>query len=179
MAKVAYERALTLNSKNPAVLNNLGVVVIMSESEEDWLAVAEGSHYFEEALRMDDFFVPAKMNLATLLNYYRSFRRAKSLWDQVLARGTNKDGEAGLAVALQGSGNIPAAVGAFQRAEDQGVGKSQFVESYHEAARASIKGAEGAGQCVTILAGMDSSAIGFEKLAVEHLKGKCEAWTRR
>jgi Tfp pilus assembly protein PilF len=180
MAKLAYERALSLNSKNTGALNNSAVVKLMSEGEEDWIVAAEGSHLFEEALRIDDFFLPSKMNLATLMNYYRLFPKAKSLWDQVLVRNPNHmDAQDGFAIALQGAGNPVAAEGAFRKATELGAKKGRFSAAYHEGARYSTKGSSGAARCMDELSSLGSDRSGFEKVAIEYLKGKCLEWRNK
>lgn len=207
MARLAYERALALNSalnkKDPIVLNNLAVVKMSGQSvqtgqsmkngngtessgnEEDWIAVGEAVELLEEALRVDDFFLPAKMNLATVMNYYRIFAHAKLLWDQIQVRNPSREAEVGLAVALQGVGSSSLAEGAFQQlgrelGQAQMAGASTlFVYRFHEAARSAVKGKEGADQCISILESLDLTAlVGFEKNAVIHLKEKCELWKR-
>ena len=65
----------------------------------------------------------AKMNLATLMNYYRLFAKAKPLWDQVLVRNSSADAWDGLAVALQGLGNHQEAEKTFKKGEGSGWGK--------------------------------------------------------
>jgi Tfp pilus assembly protein PilF len=180
LAKLAFERALGLNRKNPAVLNNLAVVILKSEGQENWVAAAEATQLFEEALQIDDFFIHSKMNLASLLNYYRVFGRAKTLWDQVLVKSPNNpDALDGFGVALQGTGNTTAAAGSFRKAKDQGADSSRFVAIYHEGAKYSVEGVDGADRCVDRMDGLSSGLQGFEARAVEYLKGKCEQWKKK
>lgn len=200
IARLAFERALALNSKNPAALNNLGVLKIREardaadsrdtrdtphSNDEDWVAVAEGARYFEEALRLDDFFVEAKLNLATLLNYYRNFQKAKGYWDQVVGKSPSAESYDGLGVASQGLGGLSAAESNFQKATDLGSEGSRFVAVYHEAARYSIQGgrqkdSDAFKHCFKTLNRLEDSRLsGFEKQAVQHLRKQCEEWSKK
>lgn len=180
MAKIAYEQAIALNPKSIAALNNLAVVQLSSEGEEDWVVVNESVRILEEALRIDDFYLPAKMNLATLLNYYRLFPKAKKLWEQVLVRSSGaqvqQDAELGLAIAQQGLAEYDAAELAFQN-KVRGDDIYPFILPYHEAARLSRKGTDGASDCVSRLEKINENQVrGFEKQSVQYLKGICEKW---
>ncbi len=177
MAKIAYERTLSLQSRNVAALNNLAVVKLSSENEEDWVTATSSAGLLQDALKIDDFFIAAKMNLATLMNYYRLFSKAKPLWDQVLVKVRSGEAWSGLGIALQGTGNTGASEAAFQKAKDLGFEHSGFILNFHEAARQSIKGGNGANECLSLLEKVDKSSLkGFEKTAVSHLRGKCEQW---
>jgi tetratricopeptide (TPR) repeat protein len=180
LARITYERALSLNARNTAALNNLAVVRLKSEGEENWVVVIESQRLFENALSGDDFFIPSKINLAFLLNYYRLFPKAKQLWDQVLVKFPNQsDAEDGFGVALQGTGNAIAAEGAFRKATDLGANSSRFVARYHEAARHSTRGRDGAEKCVDLLGSISGDWQGFELRAAQYLKDQCELWKRK
>lgn len=180
LARMFYERALALNSKNTVALNNMGVVKIQSEGEEDWVAVSEGARFFTQALQVDDFYAPAKMNLATLMNYYRMFPRAKSLWEQVLVRSAIPDANDGLGIAAQGMGNNNVAISHLRKASDMGASSKRFTWIYQEAARASQRKKEGADDCLSLLDRLAPDSLeGFEKSSVEYLKGKCELWKKQ
>jgi tetratricopeptide (TPR) repeat protein len=169
LARIAYDRALELNRRNPAALNNRGVI-LASAGEEDWLAAAESAELFVEALRQDEFFIAAKMNRAALLNYYRLFAKAKPLWEQALLRAPTADAHDGVAVATQGMGNARAAAASFAKASDLGADSGRFVRAYHEAARA-----ENHDKCLSALDDVSESKLaGFEKDAVESLKRFCK-----
>ncbi len=170
LAKLAYERSLSLSSKNPAALNNRAVVLLSGEGEDNWLTAAEGAELLSSALAQDSFFLPAKMNRASLLNYYRLFSKAKPLWEQVLAKSTNVDAEDGLAVALIGTGNAGAADAAFARAVEGGAPKSRFVAVFHQAARA-----DGGAKCLSILDDAPKGISGFEQESVARLREVCAA----
>jgi tetratricopeptide (TPR) repeat protein len=187
LARLAYQRALSLKPNSPAPLNNLAVVKLRSEGEEDWVAAAEAAGYLEAALHADDFFNPAKMNLASLLNYYRLFQKSKSLWDQIRIRNAGPESDLGLAVALQGLGNTSAAEGLFKKVEDAGHPQHPFIQVYHRAARESVKGRDGAETCIDLLRGImdrnheqsEEGVFGFEKSAVSHLMRTCELWKKK
>jgi hypothetical protein len=176
LAKIAYERALALDRRNAAALNNRGVVVASGEGEENWLSAAEASGLFQEALRQDDFYLAAKMNRASLLNYYRVFAKARPLWEQINARAASADGRDGLAVSLTGLG-ASGAEAEFEKATEAGASKGRFTRVYHEAARASANGKDGAETCLSRLAELDEGSLnGFEKSSVENLKRTCTIW---
>src|SRR5262249_46835677 len=117
LARIAYDRALQINPKSPAALNN-GAVVRLSQinGEEDWQVAAEALTHFQQSVKLDEFFVPAKINRALLLNYYRLFARAKPLFEQALTRSSLSDAQEGLAIALQGMGDGTGAAAAFEKA---------------------------------------------------------------
>ena len=173
LARIAYERALSLNSRNPAALNNRGVVLVSSEGEEDWQGSLEGAILFRDALKQDEFFIAAKMNRAALFNYYRLFEKAKQSWDQVVIKDPEPDVQDGLGVALQGLGQADAAQAAFAKATSGGNSSSRFVVAYHDAARAALL-PDGGDKCLSRLSDLDAAALpGFEKASVEHLKRTC------
>ncbi len=177
LAKIAYQRSLALKAKNAAALNNIAVVVLKSDGEEDWITASEAAQDLEEALRVDDFFVAAKTNLAGLMNYYRLFAKAKTLWDQVRVRHPGGNTDLGLAVSLQGLGKTEAADALFQKAE--GSADRSFLESYHRAGRESLKGASGIESCLEILRGIEERSLeGFEKNSVSYLMKRCESWRK-
>lgn len=183
MARIAYKRARVLSPKNPIVLNNLAVSlvseVIGAGSIEEVLIATEAASLFHEALEKDDFFLTAKFNLASLQNYYRLFKKSKSLWEQVLVKDRSLDAQEGLAIALQGLGDLKGAEQAFSKMTATGAHPVHFGYAYHEAARLSVGGVEGASQCVSRLSEIDSSdLIGFEKDSVERLKKACELWQK-
>ncbi len=173
LAKLAYERSLSLNSKNPAALNNRAVVLLSGDGEENWLTAAEASQLLSQALAQDGFFVPAKMNRAALLNYYRLFQKAKPLWEQVLAKASNVDAEDGLAVSLFGTGNAAAAEAALARAVEGGAPKARFVALFHQAAKHAAAGPEGAAKCLSSLDEITKPG-GFEAQSIERLRQQCK-----
>lgn len=188
LAKIAYERSLDLNHANVAALNNLGVVFVSGNSEEDWFRAAEANAYFKRALASDEFFMPAKLNRATLLNYYRIFGKAKGLWDQVVVKYPIADAFDGLAIALQGSGEPAAADRNLNRAADAGAGPKRFARVFYDAARA-VEGVASAGapsdkamdkpaeKCLTALRDMNEGSLsGFERDANDNLKRICTQW---
>jgi len=117
------------------------------------------------------------MNRASLLNYYRLFSRAKTAWEQVLARNAAiGEAEDGLGIALQGMG-APSAPAAFARGTAKKLPPARFAQGYHEAARAAVQGAAGAEKCLSKLSDVESKGLqGFEKSSFEHLKRVCELW---
>lgn len=177
LSRLVYERALSLNAKNPAALNNRAVV-LLSGGEEDWLLAIEGAELLRRALKQDEFFIPAKVNLASLLNYYRVFRSAKPLWDQVGVKTQGTDVYDGQGVAAQGLGRAADAEGLFRKGSDAGGSSSRFAYVFHDAARVLAAGAAGAGEkCVSKLSDLETGSLqGFEKEAVDRLRKACAAW---
>jgi hypothetical protein len=185
LAALAYEYSLSLNSKaNPSAMNNRGVLALANDSEEDWFQTWKASGYFREALNRDEFFLSSKVNLATLLNYYRLFAQAKPYWTQVRAKvQSSSDVEDGYAISLQGTGDLSGAESSFARATELGAKKARFANVFHEAARQiadganSSQGSLAAGQCLDKINELgEGSLSGFEKTAVAHLKRVCTEW---
>ncbi|MFL5813512.1 MAG: tetratricopeptide repeat protein [Bdellovibrionia bacterium] len=172
LSRLAYERALQLNPKNAAALNNRAVVLLSTkDGQEDWVNASESLAILQKALKEDEFFAAAKVNRGLLLNYYRLFERAKPLFEQVLVRNQLSDAEQGLAVALQGLGDSAGASAAFQKAAAQGASSSSFASLYHRAAQV---GPSRSSECLDALSDLKSSALsGFERDAYERLKQVC------
>jgi tetratricopeptide (TPR) repeat protein len=177
LAKMAYDRALSLNSLSPGALNNRAVVSLGNDGAEDWFTAEMAQTSFKLALKQDDFFLPAKMNYAALLNYYRLFEKSKPLWDQVLVKLQVAEAHEGLAIALQGMGQPQSAEASFQQARDAGAGKSSFARLYHEAVRFSAKGEDGAEKCLDRLGDIEAKETsGFEETAIKRLQRTCTLW---
>jgi tetratricopeptide (TPR) repeat protein len=186
LARIAYDRAILLNQQNAGAFNNRAVVLLSQSAAEDPVVSAEAASLWQTAIRIEPFFLTAKMNLGMLLNYYRLFGKAKNLWEQVLVKaeslGPNlPEAHDGLGVALQGLGDSKNAEIQFKRATEAGAAKSRFASVFHEAARQAISlaggGSEGPRRCLDELADLDSGSLnGFEKEAVERLKRTCTKW---
>jgi tetratricopeptide (TPR) repeat protein len=174
LSRLAYDRALQLNPKSTAALNNRAVVRLSTQGgAEDWATASESLAMFQKALKEDEFFTSAKINRGLLLNYYRLFERSKPLFEQVLVRNSLSDAEQGLAVALQGLGDSAGANAAFQKAVAQGASNSGFAALYHQAARmAPTKSSD----CLDALSDLKAESMsGFERDAYERLKQACAA----
>lgn len=178
LAQIAYQRALSLNPKNPAALNN-NAVVALSETgaEEDPLLAAQSAAEFTRASKADEFFAAPKLNRALLLNYYRLFDKAKPLLDQVLVHNTIQEAYDGLGVSLQGLGSMTEAQAQFDKASDAGGRSGRFSALFHKAARQAASGdIEG---CLSTLDDVkETSLTGFEKDAFTHLKKDCVEWKK-
>jgi tetratricopeptide (TPR) repeat protein len=182
IAKLVYQYALTLQPKSTSAMNNIGVLVL-NDGEEDWTKASEGSQWFREALKKDSFFLPAKMNLALLLNYYRLFSKAKPYWEQVRVKAESPDVEDGYATALQGLGQLSEAEAGFKKATELGANQGRFAWLYHEAARQSFDSSQAslAGEkCLGTLNGVSETVLsGFEKSAMASLKRACTQWSQK
>ncbi len=169
LARIAYERALELDSKHSAALNNRAVVAISGSGEEDWVRIAEAMDAFKTVLTTDGFFLAAKMNRATVANYYRVFSKAKTLWEQVLEKHTPPDAYDGLGVAMVGLENDLEAEKQFEKAETQGAGKERWTKVFHKAVTQPKNS-----DCLSILNSMNGvELMGFEREAFESAKKTC------
>jgi tetratricopeptide (TPR) repeat protein len=182
LARIAYEYALTIAPNSAGATSNEGVLVA-SDGEEDWANAYDAAQYFREALKKDEFFLPAKMNMALLMNYYRLFSKSKPLWDQVRARAQGQavtDINDGYAISSQGLGDLTSAEMEFNRASEGGANPNRFAEIFHRAARQSFDRVEPglAGEkCLGTLNGLGENGLnGFEKTAFESLKRACTLW---
>jgi tetratricopeptide (TPR) repeat protein len=173
VAKIAYERALLLNPKAAAALNNRGVLIASGSGQEDWIRIAEANEYFKRAIAKDELFLAAKFNRGAILNYYRIFTKAKPYWVQVAAVAPQPDVIDGIAIADQGEGNFDAAVKEFKRATKAGGDSDRPSVVYHEAARISRKDP---GRCVKLTDRLLDETSGFERDAVSHLGDLCKRW---
>lgn len=179
LAKLSYDYALNLNPRSASAMNNRGVLAL-NDGEEDWANAYQGAQYFHQALKKDEFFLPAKMNLALLMNYYRLFGKAKPYWEQVKSKVQSADVEDGRAIALQGTGDAAGAEAAFKNAVSLGASETRFSGVYHRAARQSFDRAHAslaAEQCLGTLNGLSDGVLsGFEKNAAASLKRACSQW---
>ncbi len=185
LSRIAYERALALNPKNAAALNNRAVSILNSKGADDWLSAEEASTLFLNAVSYESLFAPAKQNHAKLLNYYRLFKKSKPLWDQSLVKlkGTASpelsEAHDGLGISLQGLGRFEEAWVQFKAAEDAGADKDRFVRVYHDAVKFSETGGDGFGKCISRLEDLEREKLkGFEIQAADRLKKTCEAWQK-
>jgi tetratricopeptide (TPR) repeat protein len=179
IAAIAYEYALSFSKNNPATVNNRGVIALSIDGEEDWFRAWQANQFFREALKRDDYFLPAKVNLAALFNYYRLFAQAQPYWEQVLAKVKNSaDVEDGYAISLQGTGDFTEAEAAFKQATELGASRDRFALVFHELARqiSDPKQASLASEkCLDTLKDMQGVS-GFERTAIDNLRRTCEQW---
>jgi TolA-binding protein len=164
LAKIAYERALLLDQKSAAALNNRGVLVVSASGQEDWIRVAEADNFFRQALSKDELFLSAKFNRGSLLNYYRLFEKAKPYWRQVAAVAAQADVYDGLATSEFGLGETANAQKSLSKAAQAGAPEKRFTSLYFEAVKncgSSVKKLE------------EISLSGFELSAVAHVKERC------
>ncbi len=171
LARLAYDRAGQLNPRSPAALNNRGVAGLGGVSEEEWWKVEESDAFFQEALAKDAAFVPALMNRALLLNYYRLFPRSLKLWESLVSRSQAPEVLDGFAVALQGNSKMEAAEAQFRKATQAGASEGRWVRVFHEAARK-----KNPRQCLESLSQTSGPGSGFEQQAYDTLKRSCEKW---
>lgn len=194
LARLAYERALSIQPKQVDALNNLAVVLLGEEEldkpsadgqsiggEEDWMTVVQATQFLGQALGVDDFYAPAKLNLGTLYNYYRLFSKSRPLWDQVLVRNLAgdliADARDGLGVALAGLGNATVAESSFKKATEGGASAERFASLYHQAAASSTSKPD---QCVSSVESLEKLQLkGFEASSASYLKERCRQWAKK
>lgn len=182
LAKIAYEHALFLDSKNVSALNNLAVIKILSEpsGEDNPLIVMEAVELWESAIQIDHFFIDSKINLATLMNYYQMFSQAKSLWDQVLVQKPIQDTWMGLGVSLCGLKQYESSEDAFLNAKKLEGDIPQFVTTYHRFAKNYQNGLFNLDEsyrkkCISELEDLEKTQlVGFEKIATQFLLDQCK-----
>lgn len=186
IAQVCYERATALNPKLAGAWNNRAYILLSTEIEEASRATdlaayaAQAVSYLNEALKQDDFFLPAKANLGAVFNYFRMFSKAKNYWEQVNLKSPVSDSMDGFAVSLQGLGQLAAAEANFEKSNSLGASKNRFAWLYHRAARMSVGGTpESARKCLAEISDLkEASLSGFEKESASRLKTTCEAWQK-
>ncbi|MFZ9595735.1 MAG: hypothetical protein ACO3A2_06610, partial [Bdellovibrionia bacterium] len=175
LAQMFYERAVALDPRHPGALNNLGVVQLELQSPEDWIAAGQAVQFFQRALKADDFFIPAKMNLGFLMNYYRLFPQAKTLWEQVQMKRSDGSVLEALAVAYQGVGKTKEAKHFLEKASEKSSTAPGFSSDYLKAVWSYSQGNQDASSCEAILSEWSQKELkGFEKSSVESLRQKCE-----
>ncbi len=170
VAKIAYERALLLNPKAAAALNNRGVLIASGSGQEDWIRIAEANQYFKQAIEKDELFLAAKFNRGAVLNYYRIFSRAKPYWTQVSAVAPQPDVIDGIAISEQGMGQTEAEK-TFARATKAGGDSNRPSVVYHLAARIAETDP---GKCAKLADKLLDETSGFERMAVQHLSEVCK-----
>ncbi|MBL7716230.1 MAG: hypothetical protein JNL01_12265, partial [Bdellovibrionales bacterium] len=186
LARIAYERALSIQPKNLGALTNRAVVLLSlptvnfmgenpGDSEGDWLRALEANEAWKEVLKIDEFDLAAKMNRAYLLNYYRLFKKSKVLLDQVVGRVNQPDVLASYAIALQGIGQAGLAEQNFKKGSDLGrIDASGFSEYYHQAARLSDLKSDYSGALDALSEISKKELGGFELFSFTRLKQSCE-----
>ncbi len=175
VAKIAYERALLLNPKAAAALNNRGVLIASGAGQEDWIRIAEANEYFKQAIAKDELFLAAKFNRGAILNYYRIFTKAKPYWTQVAAVAPQPDVLDGIAISEQGQGDFPAAEAMFARATKAGGDSDRPSVIYHQAARVARADP---GKCMKLTKKLLDETSGYERQSVQHLGELCKEWKK-
>jgi tetratricopeptide (TPR) repeat protein len=171
LARIAYERALSLNGNSASALSNRGVleVSLTPEGAENPIAALRAAEYFRKSVSAEDLHLPSRMNLASLLNLYRLFGAARPFWDQVAVKAKSPDAWDGLAIAQAGAGAMQESAVTFQTADAQGGAGERFAKRYHQALRAAD-----CAQKLELLGSLDESKLkGFERDALIRLKQEC------
>jgi cellulose synthase operon protein C len=175
LSEIAYERAVAIRSDHPGALNNLGVIQVSGSRQEDWTRAQTALSLFDQALQKESGFLPAQMNRASLLSYYRLFEVSQKNWEAILKQRKMADAFDGLGVALQARGEHGKALEQFRNAVREGAAKSRFVQMFHEAAQESINDGRAPRRCRSTLRKLSRSGLqGFEKTASDRLLTFCE-----
>jgi hypothetical protein len=171
LARLAYDRALALNSNSASALSNRAVLELQlsPQGSEDAILALKAAEYLKRAVSAEDFHIPSRMNLASLYNYYRLFNLAKPFWDQVAVKATSADAWDGLAISQLGIGQKTEAEASFKKADAAGGADERFSRRYHLAAlklSCDAKKEE--------LGALSATSLqGFEKQSVERLIQEC------
>jgi tetratricopeptide (TPR) repeat protein len=167
LARVAYDRSLSLKTRMADALNNVAVVMVSDLGFENWFAANEAVAYWKKAVAAESDNSAANFNLGHFFNYYRLFSQARPYFERVAAKVSIPEVHDGLAVARMGQGSKAEAALEFQKAEDQGAKSNRFVKKY---ADASLKTGK---DCLANLDEMNKDLKGFEKISESRLRLRC------
>ena len=171
LARLAYDRALGLNSNSASALTNRGVLELqnVASAPEDPILALRASEYFRRAVSAEDFHLPSRLNLGSLMNLYRLFGGARPFLEQVVTKATSPDAWDFLAVSQAGLGQMADSEASFVKADSLGGLPTRFVRLYHRAVREA--GCDGKR---SILGEFKIAELqGFEKEAVLRLTEEC------
>lgn len=179
LAKIAYERSLSLNPRAAAALNNRGVIVLSGYGQEDWIRTFEANTFFKESLKRDDLFLAARFNRASLLSYYRLFERSETLWAQVNAVVQDEDAFDGLGLAEAFRGDWARGDQLLRKADARGASTERFSKVVFKASEA-LALSKGRSSCRSELEKTNgANLVGFEKTARDQISRACEQSERK
>ena len=170
LSRVAYDRALTINSGSADALNNVAVVILSDLGFENWWAANNALAYWKKALDKEPGNAAALFNSGLIYNYYRLFSLAAPILEKASVKLPIADVYDGLAVAYWGLGKKTEADLESKRAEELGLSSNRFSQKYREAAM--VLGSE----CLDKLNQIPNYAElqGFERVSASRLKQRCE-----
>ena len=179
LAKICYNQALALDKNNYNAQNNLAALNININGDDNWYVASQSAYTFKNIIKKKNFFYLSKENRGKLLNYYRLFKKSKTEFEQLLVKEKQAVNLEGLAVALQGTGQVDKSKAQFELAIEEGLSSSKFSSRYNKAARLSLNGKSGAEDCYDLLRRFDEEDhTGFELSSIQHLKRTCYKWMR-
>lgn len=168
LARVAYDRALSLKTRMADALNNVAVVMVSDLGFENWFAANEAVAYWKRALASESNNGAANFNLGHFFNYYRLFSLARPYFQRIVGQVSIPEVHDGLGVSLWALGTKTEAILEFNKAEQQGAKSDRFERKFAEAA--SVKGKA----CLESLDNIGNKDLkGFEKNSAERLRQRC------
>ncbi len=167
LAKVAYQRAFDLNRKVSDAKNNLGVIAVSERGIENWVAANEALALWRKALSEDAGNRAAQFNLAHIYNYYRLFRSAEPHVYRLAQTVAAPEVQDLIATTKFGVGRISEGTLALRQGDKMGLPADRFEKRFLQAVQ--LKGAACGAQLTRL-----SDLKGFEKIAVDRLKERCQ-----
>lgn len=180
LARIAYDRALALNSRDAAALSNRAIVLLMERGAEDWATAAQAQSALKQAqagaAAGSATAQAVVQNLGALLAYYRLSERAMGYFDKLNVSAADVAALDAMAAASFGAGQARRAGDLLDRADGRpGANKKRFGRLYGRAALARARGnADGVKECLNVLDDLEMDSLhGFEKTAAGLLKTAC------
>jgi len=168
LARVAYDRALSLKTRMADALNNVAVVMVSDLGFENWFAANEAIAYWKKAVAAESDNSAANFNLGHFFNYYRLFPLATPYFEKIQSKVSIPELHDGLAVAHLGEGTKTEANLEFNKAEQLGAKSDRFVKKFAEASEQTGK------DCLTTLDQIQNKELkGFEKISENRLRQRC------
>ncbi len=174
LSKVAYNRALDLKTRMADALNNVAVVMVSDQGLENWFASNEATAVWKRAVGIESNNSAALYNLGHYYNYFRLFSLSVPYFESLNRKIQIGESHDGLAVANWALGQNGESELAFKKAEELGQDPDRFAKKYIEASRESAAGNNKG--CLSHLKDVNGVAEmkGFEKVAYERLKSRCQ-----
>ncbi|MBI3555286.1 MAG: hypothetical protein HY074_03350 [Deltaproteobacteria bacterium] len=158
IARLMYEQALILNSRNPSALNNISVVLFLENR------TVEATQGFAKAAEVAEFNRDIKLNLGKSLLAFHHFNPALESLHALAARyPQDKEVQATLAVALLGSGQLAQAAAKLEEIDAQG--SKRFTLWYNWSVWSILAGDKGQKEKAMDMLGERRGALGAAEKA--------------
>jgi tetratricopeptide (TPR) repeat protein len=168
LARVAYDRSLSLKTRTADALNNVAVVMVSDLGFENWFAANEAVAYWKKAVAQEPDNSAANFNLGHFFNYYRLFNLARPYFEKIVRKVSIPEVHDGLAVARWGQGTKTEAELEFNKAEEEGANPDRFVKKFADAS--AVEGKD----CIALLNQIQTKDLkGFEKVSENRLRQRC------